>query len=293
MNANNNPKAGLCLITALLLTTVLCAAQGKTNLDQKTKTTTNAMSAIQKNKEVIRKIYEESLNKRNIASLQELIADEYIGFNGVKGAAGFQTPTLALIKAFPDAQWYIEELLGEGDRVVIKWRVEGTHKDSFQNIPATGNKMSINGIGIYELKDGKVTAVQVQTDRFTFMQQINVLPADVTVLQRKQLKDRVSFIDKFLIPAAAKQEFYERMNINRTFIKSLPGFIEDAAYEYTDANGNLICVTVALWESREALVKAKEAVQAEYKKQGFDGVEMLKRLNIVADRGIYTPAGNP
>lgn len=293
MKANNNPGAGLCVMAALLLTTVLCAAQGKTNHNQEIKTTPNTMSSIQKNKEVIRKIYEESLNKRNIAQLRELISDAYIGFNGSKGAEGFQGPTMALIKAFPDAQWYIEELLGEGDRVVIKWRVEGTHKASFQDIPATGNKMSITGIGIYELKDDKVTAVQVQTDRFTFMQQLQVLPADVTVLQRKQSKDRVSFIDKFLIPAAAKQEFYERMNINRNFIKKLPGFIEDAAYEYTDASGDLICVTVALWESNEALAKAKEAVQAEYKKQGFDAAEMLKRLNIVADRGVYTPVENP
>lgn len=291
MNANNNSKAGLCLMAALLLTTVLCAAQGKTNHDQKTKTT-NTMSSIQRNKEVIRRIYEESLNKRNIAQLQELISDEYTGLNGLKGAEGFQGPTMSLIKAFPDAQWHIEELLGEGDRVVVKWRVEGTHKEPFQNIPATGNKISVTGMGIYQLKDGKVTATQVQTDRFTFMQQLHVLPADVTVLQRKQSKDRVSFIDKFRVPAAAKQEFYERMNINRSFIKNLPGFIEDEAYEYTDANGNLTCVTVALWESREALAKAKEAVQAEYKKQGFDAAEMLKRLNITADRGIYTPVEN-
>ena len=143
------------------------------------------------------------------------------------------------------------------------------------------------------MKDGKVTATQIQTDRFSFLQQLDVLPADIAVLQRRQSKDRVSFIDKFLVPAAARQEFYERMNINRSFIKNLPGFIEDAAYEYTDAHGNLICVTVALWESGEALAKAKEAVQAEYRKQGFDAAEMLRRLNIVVDRGIYTPVENP
>ncbi len=39
------------------------------------------------------------------------------------------------------------------------------------------------------------------------------------------------FIDKFLVPENAKQEFIERMNINRSFIKTLNGFNEDAAYE--------------------------------------------------------------
>jgi steroid delta-isomerase-like uncharacterized protein len=285
-------KAGLCLVAALLLSAVLCAAQGKTNHNQKTKTTTNTMSSIENNKEVIRKIYDEALNKQNIGLLQQLISEEYTGIDGSRGAVGFQGPVMGVIKAFPDAQWHIEELLGEDDRVVIRWRIEGTHQEPFQNVPPTGNKISVTGMGVYQLRNGKVTATQIQTDRFTFLQQLDVLPDDITVLQRKLSKDRVSFIDKFQIPSAAKQEFYERMNINRSFIKNLPGFIEDAAYEYTDANGNLICVTVALWESHEALAKAREAVQAEYKRQGFDAAEMLKRLNIVADRGIYTPVEN-
>ena len=88
--------------------------------------------------------------------------------------------------------------------------------------------------------------------------------------------------------AAAINEFKERVTINRAFIKKLPGFIEDAAYEYTDKDGNLIFITVALWQNSEVLNKAKEAVQAEYKKEGFDAPAMFKRLGITADRGIYT-----
>jgi hypothetical protein len=70
--------------------------------------------------------------------------------------------------------------------------------------------------------------------------------------------------------------FYERTSINRKFIKILPGFIEDAAYEYTDKDGNLICITVAVWENVQALNKAKEAVQAEYKKRDLIRVNSLK-----------------
>lgn len=94
-------------------------------------------------------------------------------------------------------------------------------------------------------------------------------------------------IDKFFVPGNARQEFYERANINRNFIKKLPGFIEDKVYERTDEQGNLIVVTIAVWKNADAIKKAKEAVQAEYKKEGFDMQEMLKRLNIVIDRGVY------
>jgi heme-degrading monooxygenase HmoA len=100
------------------------------------------------------------------------------------------------------------------------------------------------------------------------------------------------FIDKFIVPEKAKAEFTERMNINRNFIKKLPGFIEDAAYERTDNQGNMICITIATWENENALAKAKEAVQAEYKKQGFDMPAMLRRLGIKLDRGLYQKVDN-
>ena len=99
-------------------------------------------------------------------------------------------------------------------------------------------------------------------------------------------------IDKLTVPEKAKQEFIERMNINRNFIKQLPGFIEDAVYEHSDGQGNLVYVTVAVWQNENALNNAKEAVQAEYKRQNFNLPEMLKRLNITIDRGIYRKAVN-
>lgn len=101
------------------------------------------------------------------------------------------------------------------------------------------------------------------------------------------------FIDTFIVPAKSKQEFLERVSINRNFIKQLNGFIKDDAYERTDENGNLIYMTIAVWENEAALKKAKETVQAEYKKEGFNITEMFERLHIVMERNIYKEAENP
>ncbi len=95
------------------------------------------------------------------------------------------------------------------------------------------------------------------------------------------------FIDKFTIPKSAREEFVQRMNLNRNFIKNLPGFIQDTVYERSDENGNIIALTIAVWENEEAIKKAKEAVQKEYKRIGFNPEEMLTRLNILMDREIY------
>jgi heme-degrading monooxygenase HmoA len=107
-------------------------------------------------------------------------------------------------------------------------------------------------------------------------------------MERNQTSERI-IIDRFIVPQKSKPEFIERMDINRNFIKTLPGFIEDKVYERIDEQGNLICATVAVWSSEEAIRNAKEAVQAEYKKEGFNLPAMLERLNItMAERGIYT-----
>lgn len=248
------------------------------------------MNTTQPNKEVVRKIFEEAINKRNPDLLKELISDDFAGVLGKKGAAGFQEPILPLIKAFPDIQWNITELIAEGDKVVLSWKWKGTETAPYyENIPATGKAITNDGVAIFTLTNSKVTHAQVLTDRLGFLQSMSILPADINkVVGKKAQNGQVNFIDKFLVPAPAIKEFKERVKINRDFIKNLPGFIEDAAYEYTDNEGNLILVTVALWKNQEALNAAKEAVQAEYKKTGFDAPALFKRLNITMDRGIYT-----
>lgn len=106
-------------------------------------------------------------------------------------------------------------------------------------------------------------------------------------IQTKNGNPRQIFIDRFFVPQSGITEFKQRMQINRNFIKNLSGFIEDAAYEQSDENGNLIVVTIAKWESQEALGKAKEAVQAEYQKTNFNPAEMYQRLQIKMERGTY------
>lgn len=240
------------------------------------------------NKEVVRKMYEQSLNKRDFELLKELVADEYVGIKGIKGVAGIEAAAVPLIKSFPDIQWKIEELIADGNKVVVKWKWQGVSQSPYQNLSATNKVISNEAIGIYELKDGRITAAQLLTDRLGFMQQMEAIPPDINLItNQKIVAGEVQFIDKFLIPAKSKQAFTDRMNINRDFIKKLPGFIEDHAYERLDEKGNSIVVTIAIWESEQAVKNAKDKVQDFYKKEGFDMVAFLHQLQITIDRGLY------
>lgn len=94
-------------------------------------------------------------------------------------------------------------------------------------------------------------------------------------------------IDRFFVPAGSIKEVMERMDYNRNFIKKLPGFVRDEIYEQVDENGNLNCVTIAVWQNEDVINKAKEAVQAEYKRIGFNPADFYQKVGIKMDRGIY------
>ncbi|PJZ43336.1 antibiotic biosynthesis monooxygenase [Leptospira kmetyi] len=94
-------------------------------------------------------------------------------------------------------------------------------------------------------------------------------------------------IDKFTVPNEAREEFLERLNINRNFIHTLSGFVKDSVYETSNEEGKFKVVTVAVWENEEKFQNAKASVALEYKKQGFDINSMIQRLGMTIERGTY------
>lgn len=168
----------------LLLAILLVAGIADAQVINHTKNKESKMSAIQRNKEVIQKLYSQALNKKNMELLRDLVSEDYTGLKGEKGAAGFTGPIMPLINAFPDIQWNLEELIGEDDKVFVRWKIQGTHTGQFANFKATGKTVSNTGMAVYELKDGKIINAQVLTDRLGFLQEIGALPLDLTSLKK-------------------------------------------------------------------------------------------------------------
>jgi len=142
----------------------------------------NTMSTIESNKEIVRKLFEESLNKGNLALLSDLFAADFTGPQGEKGPAGFRANIELLLKAFPDIHYTIKDLVGEDDKVAVNWTWQGTQTGSFRNIPATGKSITNDGMAVFGLKDGKIVRAETLTDRLGFWQGLGLLPADLTSL---------------------------------------------------------------------------------------------------------------
>lgn len=275
-------------ITFALCTVMICKQSSFSQVANRSLEKSNKMDNTKK-KELIYFLYDSVFFKKRYERLSEIISPDYINQSGTKGATGFQETTFGLTKAFPDAQWEVKEVIADGNKVVVKQKFSGTHKNQFQNIPPTNKTVSVDGIITYEFKNGKIIGSQIQTDRLGFLQQLGVLPTDLTNLSRKKENhDVIHFIDKFSVPKAAVEEFVKRMDYNSVFIKKLPGFISDQVFEQKDNEGNLVIITIAAWENQGKLNQAKTAVQTEYKRIEFNPIEFYQRLNIKMERGQYS-----
>ncbi|WP_162852582.1 ester cyclase [Dinghuibacter silviterrae] len=131
------------------------------------------------NKEVVSELYE-LLNTRQLDQLDRIVDSNCEGPNGEKGAEGFEHTVAPIIAAFPDIHWTLEDLIAEGDRVVVRWEWVGTFKAAFRGVPPTGKRMTNHAIGIYQLRDGKILRSWLETDRLGFLQQLGVVPENVS-----------------------------------------------------------------------------------------------------------------
>ena len=79
--------------------------------------------------------------------------------------------------AFPDFKVTIDDMIAEGDKVVVRGTWSGTHKGEFMGIPATGKSVSFGVIDTVRIAGGKMVEHWGLMDNFRLMQQLGVIPA--------------------------------------------------------------------------------------------------------------------
>src|SRR5436309_1730936 len=120
------------------------------------------MASLQDNKNLVRRLYQEFWNGKNLAIADELIAANFLDHVPGRpaelpaGPEGFKLWGSALHTAYPDTHYTIEDLLAEGDKVVSRWTAQGTHQDALMGIPATGKHVTVTGITIDRIEGGQV-----------------------------------------------------------------------------------------------------------------------------------------
>jgi steroid delta-isomerase-like uncharacterized protein len=137
------------------------------------------MSA-EENKAVFRRYVEEVGNEGKL-ELADEIFDPYLahqadGTTLERGPEDVKRFMGEFREGFPDLHSEIEDQIAEGDKVVTRWRMRGTHKGEFRGIAPTGKEMEITGIGIFRFSDGKVVESWDNFDQLGMLQQLGAIP---------------------------------------------------------------------------------------------------------------------
>jgi steroid delta-isomerase-like uncharacterized protein len=137
----------------------------------------------EQNKAVVRRWFEEVWNQGREASIDELFPAAGVAHGlgdseqDVHGPAEFK-PFVANIRgALPDTHINIDDILADGDRVAVRVTLQGTHTGNGLGVPPTGRKVSIQGIIIVRLVQGRITEGWNSYDQLGLLRQIGVLPS--------------------------------------------------------------------------------------------------------------------
>ena len=79
-------------------------------------------------------------------------------------------------EAFPDWRVDIEDIVGDTSGVAVRWSGTVTHLGPFHGAPATGRKISVSGINVYRIEDGKIAQEWEQMDSLGMLGQLGLLP---------------------------------------------------------------------------------------------------------------------
>jgi steroid delta-isomerase-like uncharacterized protein len=131
------------------------------------------MSA-EENRRLIRHFFE-GVNARDMTTF-EIFARDAIHHNPFPGTQpgreGNKQGMMLLFAAFPDWQTTIEDLIAEGDKVVVRMTQRGTHQGPFFGLAATDKQVTVAGIAIFRLRNGQIVEEWLITDQLSAMQQL-------------------------------------------------------------------------------------------------------------------------
>jgi steroid delta-isomerase-like uncharacterized protein len=135
---------------------------------------------VEMNKRIMQR-FTEFINTASAKLASELISPNAVFHvpgrpEALQGPAGYLEIIGMMRGGFPDIQWTLEEMIGEGDKVAARFTMRGTHQGTFFGVPPTGKKIAVSAMNFYRLSEGQFVEERGQPDLLGLLQQIGAVP---------------------------------------------------------------------------------------------------------------------
>jgi steroid delta-isomerase-like uncharacterized protein len=133
----------------------------------------------EENKALARRAWE-IVSPDNLDLLEEIYAPDLVWHEpdqDVRGIEEGKRYVLDALTAFPDAQVSVEDMIAEGDKVVTRYTIRGTHQGETEEFgPPTGKRVELEGITIHRIEEGKIVEEWERYDNLSILQQLGLVP---------------------------------------------------------------------------------------------------------------------
>lgn len=136
--------------------------------------------SVEANKELARRFFQEIWNEGEEAAIDRYIPEHAAGNDPDFGSGreGFRRQWKQWRAAFPDLHFAIDDLIGEGNKVLTRWTLTGTHQGEFLGIPATGRRINVSGMSLDRIENGMVVEGFDGWDALGLRRQLGAIPED-------------------------------------------------------------------------------------------------------------------
>jgi steroid delta-isomerase-like uncharacterized protein len=133
----------------------------------------------EENKAVVRRFFEELLSTDNFAVADEILSSDFrfyfAGSPDPMNLEQYKEFLVARRAAFPDRRFVVEDMIAEEDKVSARFTMRGTHKGEFRGLAPSGREVTMSGIDMIRLAEGKMVEDRVEVDQLGMMQQLGVI----------------------------------------------------------------------------------------------------------------------
>jgi steroid delta-isomerase-like uncharacterized protein len=134
------------------------------------------------NKAIARRLYEEVWNERKVEIVDKLLSPSHAlhepnAPDSQIGPQAYKTTVKRFLTGFPDLHFAIQDVISESDKLVVSWVLSGTHQGDFYGVAATNKTVSVEGITIHQIENGKILDSYASWDRLGLMRQLEAVPA--------------------------------------------------------------------------------------------------------------------
>ncbi len=141
------------------------------------------------NSEIVRRVFEEGLNRRDRAVFDELVADDYVNHEGANiavqttGPQNWSDVVARLGTSFPDISWRVLRTLAQGDQVWAEVAMSGTHEGAFFAIPATGRSFEVRQVHLHRVEGRLIREHWAVRDDLGILVQLGLVDSPVPTQQ--------------------------------------------------------------------------------------------------------------